>query len=110
MSPHVTKLSGTNTMTTSTANHSLVATIFSVLGVLVVSAFVAMGVFYVYQKRLVFRKSFDISMHFENPGSGIDTAQVKMCPKPQLTSINQYNEVYMNAQVWICGLLDMEKK
>lgn len=54
---------------------------------------------YWYQKRDI-RKSFDVSVHFENPAcSGIDDGQVKMCHPPEIGAIDHYNQIYVNHQV-----------
>lgn len=86
------------------STRSLIATVFTILGILIGSAILAMGVLMAYQKYFGFNKKFDISMHFENPSSSLDNAQVEMCRQPEVAATNYYNQIYVNNQV---GVLDV---
>lgn len=90
------------------SNNSTAVTIFAVLAVLIASSFIVLSAFYLYQRRFNLRKTFDVSMHFENPTSGIDNGEVKMCRQPQLATSSKYNEIYLNTQVCCEGFVFYE--
>lgn len=92
-------LFSTDMNTGNLSKNSIAVTIFTVLAVLIGSSFIVLSAFYLYQRRFSLRKTFDISMHFENPTSGIDNAEVKMCRQPQLATCSKYNEIYVDSQV-----------